>query len=141
MGSRCFVFGRDTTRWKQRGPGGDDYGSVRANERGAERLDGLPVHLAIRREFREVVVKGGVDNAVRGRCSAAQALEILERTAMNVGPGRGKGCGGRIRARKANYLMSCADEFLNDGGADEARSASKEDTQMTNFFRVGDWKG
>ena len=47
---------------------------------------------------------------------------------MDVGPGRGKRRGGRVRAREAEHLVSRADQFLDNGGADEAGRAGDEDT-------------
>jgi hypothetical protein len=42
------------------------------------------VDLAVFREFREVVDKGGVNHGVGHRCSAAQTLKVFERTAMDA---------------------------------------------------------
>ncbi len=59
----------------------------------AERLDGASVDLAVLRELREVVDKGRVNDGIRLGRSAAQALEIFERTALDVGARRGKRLG------------------------------------------------
>ena len=50
--------------------------------------------------------EGGVDHAIRSGCSAAQAFEIIERTAMHIGPCRGKGRGRRIRTSEAEDRVS-----------------------------------
>ncbi len=70
---------------KHPGSGRDDQGTIRAGERGAERLDRAPIRLTVNLEFREVVNEGRVDHAVGGGRSAAQAREIIERTAMHIG--------------------------------------------------------
>jgi len=53
------------------------------------------------------VDKGRVDHPVRSDRSAAQALEIFQRTAMYIGSCRGNRRGSHIRASQAEYLMSC----------------------------------
>ena len=49
---------------------------------------------------------------------------------MDIRSGAGERGGCSIRAREAEHLMTRADEFLNDGGADEARRACDENTHM-----------
>jgi hypothetical protein len=49
---------------------------------------------------------------------------------MHLGAGSGKRPGGRIRASEAEHLMARADEFLNDGRADEACSTRYEYTHV-----------
>src|SRR5882762_8807529 len=65
-GIGCIFFGRKAAlRDDDRGPRGDDQGSLRANQRGADSLDGAPIYLTVRRPLREVVDEGGVNDAVR----------------------------------------------------------------------------
>ena len=66
--------------------------------------------------------------------ATAQALEIFERTAMDIGSRRGKGRGSRIRAGEAEHLMPRGDQFSDDGGADEAGRAGDEDTHVFLLF-------
>ena len=47
---------------------------------------------------------------------------------MYLGSSGGKGRGTCIRTREAEHLMTRADEFLNDCGADEACSPGDKDT-------------
>src|SRR5216683_7617718 len=47
---------------------------------------------------------------------------------MYIGSSGGKGRGTCIRTRDALHLMTRADEFLNDCGADEASSPGDKDT-------------
>ena len=49
-GSGPIFFGCEAAWRSERGAGGDDQGTVRAGERGAEGLDGAPVYLAVRFE-------------------------------------------------------------------------------------------
>jgi hypothetical protein len=42
------------------------------------------------------MVEASVDHSVRCARSIAQAIDIFERTAMDFGSRRGKGCGGCI---------------------------------------------
>src|SRR5205807_6441295 len=97
-GSGYIFFDREATRREEPGPGGDDQGAVRADERGAESFDGVPVGLTVILELRKVVNEGRVDHAVRSGRSAAKARDIFERTAMHIAPCRGKGRGSRVRA-------------------------------------------
>jgi hypothetical protein len=122
------VLCRKATGSEEPGPGGDDQRALRAGERRAERLDGVPVDLAVRLELREIVDEGGVDDPVRERSAAAQAFEILEIAAMGLRSRRGKGRRSRIRAGEADYLVSRGDQFADDGRANEAGRAGDEDT-------------
>src|ERR1700733_2370475 len=47
---------------------------------------------------------------------------------MDIGSSGGKGGGTCVRTREAKHLMTSADEFLNDCGADEACSSGDKDT-------------
>jgi hypothetical protein len=76
------------------------------------------------------VDKSGVDHSVGSRCAAAKAIEIFERTAMYVGSRRDKGFGCRIRASEAEHLMTSVDQFSDDCGTNEARSAGNKNTHI-----------
>ena len=88
----------------------------------------MPVGLTVILELRKVVNESRMDHALRSGRSAAQGLEIFERTAVYIGPCRGKGRGSRVRASKAEHLVSRGDQFSDDGGADESSRAGNEDT-------------
>src|SRR5712671_2103654 len=88
------------------GPGRDDQWPVGANEYRAERFDGAPIGLAVLLEFREVMVEGGVDHAVRSGRARAQSLRVCNVSAMNLRASSGQRFGGRVRTRKAKHLMA-----------------------------------
>src|SRR5580693_4692441 len=113
---------------KEQGSGSDDQRAVRAREGGSQCLNGASIRLCSRRVVREVVDKGRVDHAVRRDRSAAQALEIFQRTAMYVGSRGGKGPGSRLRASQADHLMARGDQFPNNGRTDKTCSTSNENT-------------
>ncbi len=72
-----------------------------------------------------------VDYAVaRGR-AALEALEVIERTALDVGARGGHLVRRGVGAREAEDRMARADEFRNDGRADETAGASNENTHET----------
>ena len=72
--------------------------------------------------------EGGVDHAVRGGGSAAQAIQVFEIAAKRLGASRGKRLCARLRAGEAEHPMARVDELPNDGGADKTRSAGDEYT-------------
>jgi hypothetical protein len=90
----------------------------------------VPISLAVSLEFREVMDESGVDDAIRGGGSTLQTIKIVESPPMHLGTSGGKRLGGRIRASEGEHLMARADEFLNDGRANEACSAGDEDTHV-----------
>jgi len=104
-----ILFGREAAGREVGGPGGDDQGSARSRESGAERLDRGPVRLAGRRDVREVVDEGGVDDAIRCSRRAPQAVEILESAPMHFGAGGGERLGGCIRPSEAEHSMPRGD--------------------------------
>ena len=75
------------------------------------------------------MVERGVDDALRSRRAAREAVEVVERAAVGLGPG-----GQRLvrlnGAREAHYLVARANQFLNNGRADEARGAGDENTHV-----------
>src|SRR5487761_1090599 len=116
--------------WREaESPGGDEEWPVRAGQRLAERLDGAAIRtgslLEAARE-RDVVLVREVHHAVRRGGCLAQAVEVIERTAMHLGPGRGEDSGRGIRAGKPGDLMARAEELGYDSGADPAGRAGDE---------------
>ena len=89
-------------------------------------LDGTPVVLAGLLELREVVVECRVNNAVRLGRALAQACQIFDVSTVRLRASRGKRLGGCVRPGQAGDLMTGPDQFLNHGGADEARGACYE---------------
>jgi hypothetical protein len=81
--------------------GGDDQRSIRTHQGLAECLDGAAIGIAsaleVARES-DVVLVGGVDDPVGGGRTGAQAVEIIERSAMHLCSGRGEGSGRGVRA-------------------------------------------
>ena len=94
--NRRIVLSSGAALCQKRKAGGNDQEAIGAGQRGTESFDGALVNLAVFLEFREVVDEAQVDDAVRSRCSAAQAIEILERPAMYLSSFRSKGLGARI---------------------------------------------
>jgi hypothetical protein len=85
--------------------------------------------LTIRDELRKVVIKGGVDDAIRhGRRSAAQTFQVFKITSMHLGSGGIKGLGACLRPRQSEYLMARVDQFPNNGRTDKTCSTSYEYT-------------
>jgi hypothetical protein len=70
------------------------------------------VDLAVLLELREVVDEGGVDHAIRRRRSAAQALQILQMAAMDLGTRGDQRLGPLFRAGQPQHLMPRPDEIL-----------------------------
>jgi hypothetical protein len=136
-GNRRIFLGGDTALRQEREPGGDEQGAVGAFEHGTERLDGAPVHLAVFREFREVVVEARVDHAIRRGRATAQALEIFKRTAMDLPACRGELHRTCLRPGEAEHLMTRSDELPNDCGADEACSPGDENTHILFLLVAG----
>ena len=99
-------------------PEGDDERPIGTGEYLGECLYGPAIRIGSTLEVpREchVVVEGQVDHPVRsGRCTS-QAVEIIERAAMDLCPGCVEGSGRGIRAGQADDLMASADELGNDG--------------------------
>ena len=71
-----------------------------------------------------------MDHAVRRGCSAAQASQVFQITAMHLSTS------GRIRTSEAEHLMVRLDEFLTDGRADEACRAGDENTPSCSPFQL-----
>ena len=74
--------------------------------------------------------EGGVNHAIRLVGSPAQAFQVLEIASMRLGAGGDERLRARFRARHSEHLMARADQLLNDGGTDKARSASDEYTHL-----------
>jgi hypothetical protein len=69
-----------------------------------------------------------MDHAVSGGGSAAQTVEIFERTAMNIDSRFRERRGSRIRAGEAKYFVACGDQFFHNGGPDESCRSGYKDT-------------
>src|SRR5258708_1904800 len=115
---------------QDQGPGSDDQGPVRAHERGAERLDGALVRLSGGLIVAKVMDESCVDHAVRSGRSAAQAVEIFERTAKHIGACGDQRLCARIRTSQPEHLMARANQFVNYGGAYKARRACNKNTHI-----------
>ena len=110
----------------ERHAGGDHERSARALERSAERLDGAPIGLARLLDLGEVVDVGGVDHAVRLLRAAAQAVEVLERAAVDLGAGALERRGSLVRAGEADHLVPRLEELGDDRRSDETGCAGDE---------------
>ena len=96
-------------------------------EDGAHRLDRAAVLGAVLGEAREVVIEGGVDHGVRAARPGAQAVEVLERAALDVGTLRRQRLGPLVGAGEAQDLVARLDQFGDDRRSDEARGTGNED--------------
>ncbi len=84
------------------------------------------------------MVEGGVDDSVRLARAVAEAFQIFERAAMDLGAHGRERRGTRIGAGETKYLMARRDEFADDGGADKAGRAGNEDAHAKVSKDVGD---
>jgi hypothetical protein len=103
---------------------------VKARESGSERFDGASVRLGGWRVVREVVDEGGVDHSIRSGCSAPQALEVVEGTAMHLRSCGGERFGCLIGASEADYLMAHVDQLSDDSGTYKAGGAGDENPHI-----------
>ena len=68
-----------------------------------------------------------MDDAVCRRGAAAQAVEVVEGAAVDLGPG-GHRRGGVVRAGQADDLVSGVEELADDGRTDESGRAGDKYT-------------
>jgi hypothetical protein len=127
---RRIIFRGRLTRHgiRQPGAGCDDQWSVGADENRAERLDHAAVVLTVRREFREVVIEGQVDEAVRAGSPSLEAVQVFNRPAMDLGTRSSQRHGLFIRTAETEDLMACGDQLLDDGRPDESGGTGNEYT-------------
>lgn len=74
------------------------------------------------------MVEGQMDHAISRRRTAAQAVEIFERSAMHFRAGSGEGRCSRIRAGEADHPVAGGDQFVDHGGANKSSGAGDKDT-------------
>src|ERR1700722_4687183 len=135
-GSRHTLLGQKATRRKDSDPGSDDQAAIRASQCRAKSFDGMPICLAVRLEFCEVVIERRMDYGIGSGRSALQAFKIIQRAAMDLGPCRGNSSGSRIRASEAEHLVPRDKQFLDNGRADEPGRTCNKDTHGE-ILRVG----
>ena len=76
--------------------------------------------------------EGEVDHPIRRGRAGLQTVEVVESAALHRCPGGSDGSGRGIRASESDDLMTCIDEFGNDGGTDPAgRSSDKNAHENT----------
>jgi hypothetical protein len=100
--------------------GRDDQRTVGPLECGAQRLDRVPVLVAIRHEVREIMVEGGVDDGVCLRRSGAKAVRILQRAPVHLCAGRHQRSGAGVGSGQADHLMPGIEQFGQNMRADKA---------------------
>jgi hypothetical protein len=88
----------------------------------------LPIGLAVRFEFREVVIERGVDHTITSGCSAADTFNIVERTAMNVSARGFKRRYGSVRAGKPKNFVTRIEQFFHNRRPNKSGRAGNEDT-------------
>ena len=129
VGVGHVLLGRDRAGLQARQPGGDDERPVGALERRAERLDGAAVRVGGGLEVAgegDVVLEGEVDDPVGRGGGGAQALEVVEAAAVDLGAGRGERVGRGVGAGEPDDLVARVDQLGDDGGADPAAGAGDE---------------
>ena len=82
-----------------------------------------------------------MDGAICFLGAFAQAVEIVERTAMDFGAQFFQRLGIGVGAGKAKHLVPVGDQFLGGGGADKSGRAGDEYTheKYSLFGRAGYW--
>ncbi len=84
------------------------------------------------------MVEGEMNHAIGARRAILEAIEILERSADDLGAGiRQRGCL-LLLAAEAEHLMAGCDQLGDKGRADEAGSASNKNTHERVSSFVGD---
>ena len=104
-------------------PAGRHEGLVGADQGLADRLGGRHVGGDRAHEVagaHRLVLEGEVDHAVGLGGGRAQAVEVVEIAATNLGAERGDGLSGCVRAGQADDLVAVAQKFGDDGGGDVA---------------------
>ena len=59
-----------------------------------------------------------------------QTFEILQVASKCLGTQGGKHCSARIRAGETEHFVARTNQFVNDGGTDEARSSCEKYTHV-----------
>ena len=108
-----------------------EQGTLGALERSTERFDGALFLRAALGHFGEIVMKRGVDYAVRLGGTAPQAIEIRERTAVNLGSRLRKRLNSLVRAGEAKHLMPGGNQFFHDGRSNPTGGACDEYTHIS----------
>ncbi len=75
-------------------------------------------------------------HAVRAGGCGAQAVQVLERSAMRLGAEGGEGLSAGIGSGETEHLMAVRDQVFNDGRTDEAGRAGNEHTHRKSFRGV-----
>ncbi len=74
------------------------------------------------------MVEGGVDHAIAGGRAPGQDIVVVQRAPRDLGAdSRQLGRAG-VGARQPQHLVTVGEQFLDDGGADEAGGAGDENT-------------
>ncbi len=80
--------------------------------------------------------EGGVDHGIRGGGAFSQAIQILQRTAMDFRARRLERGGARVGTRQPQNLVPRAQQFLDDGRTDETGGAgTKTRIESSRFER------
>ena len=75
-------------------------------------------------------------------CPLTQAIKVFKRTAKNIRANGGQGFCPFVRTGHAKNVMSGADQFLDDGSADESGCASDKHTHEQSLqVSLGDKSG
>src|SRR5258708_7441095 len=138
---RWFVLGGCLTRRAAHSSGSDDERAAGADQRLGHGFDSAPVcRCGIRPADAEVVVVGGVNDAVRSGRSSAQAFEVIEVAAMNgctTGCNQFGGCG---RSGQAYDAVPSGEQLANDRRANESGRARHEYAHGQASYRLADFQ-
>ena len=104
-GSRHAVFGQKATWRKDSDPGRDDQAAIGASQRRAKSFDGMPIRLAVRLEFCEVVIERRMDYGIGSGRSTLQAFKIIQRAAMDLGSCPGNSSGSSMSRWEACFMI------------------------------------
>ena len=107
-GGRIGLSGQAAHR-QPRQPGRHHQRPARAGQRRAHCRNGGLVGGPRRRVGRKVVDEGRVDDALGGGRPAPQAVEVVERAPVGLGPSGGQRPGGLFRAGEAQHLVARAE--------------------------------
>jgi hypothetical protein len=110
--------------------GADDERTAGTLEHGADGFDGALVELAAFRKSCPVVPESNVKDGIGCGSSCAQAFQIFQIPSLCLSSVRDQRLGARVAARKAEHLVTCADEFRDNSGSNETRGACDENTHV-----------
>src|ERR1700722_16116424 len=108
-----FLSG-DLCRRQKTDPGGDDQRASRSSKHRTQGLNRSSIVLAVLLEFGKIMIKTGMNHAIRIGSSLSQTLHVLKIASMDVGASTRKLLGSRVRSGKSEHLMPAGNQIRND---------------------------